>query len=157
MTAALERASSQRDSDRAEGAGYRLQMTLIDLIDLTLQIQHLRWNLFDEPELRRELGNLDALVRAGSDEVARRLRALGVAPDGTIGAVYQDLVFEPLPSGPFDEQSATKAFVPRLGQMGHRLTDSIAVITDLDPESADLLRRIADGIEAWSNQLSTEN
>jgi starvation-inducible DNA-binding protein len=152
MTAALERASEHRDSDRAEGAGYRLQMTLIDLIDLTLQLQHLRWNLFDEPELRDQLDDLDALVREGSDEVARRLWELGVAPDGTIGAVYQDLLFEPLASGPFNAQSATTAFVPRLSQMDQRLRGSIAVITDLDPKSAGLLLTIADDLAAWSHQ-----
>ena len=155
MTAALERASDRRDSDRAEGAGYRLQMTLIDLMDLTLQIQHLRWNLLDEPGLRDQLDGLDALVRSGSDAVAERLRRLGVAPDGTIDAVYQDLLFEPLPAGPFDAQSAPKVFAPRLDQLDHRLRGSIAIINELDPGSADILEAIADDISGWTRRLPT--
>jgi len=153
MNAALERETAERTAERVEGSGYRLQMTLIDLIDLALQIQHLRWNLFDEPELRSQLDELDELVRAGSDAVARRLRQLGIAPDGTVAAVYQDLLFEPLPSGPFSAQSATEAFAPRLDQMDHRLRGSITIIDELDPESAVILETIADEVSAWTRHL----
>jgi DNA-binding ferritin-like protein len=157
MNAALEKQRAERVAERIEGGGYRLQMALIDLIDLALQIQHLRWNLFDEPELRNQLDRLDALVRTGADAVARRLRQLGVAPDGTVAAVYQDLLFEPLPSGPFDAQSATTAFAPRLSQLDHRLRGSIAIIDDLDPQSANLLETIADDVSAWTRHLPTDS
>ena len=156
MNAALERETAERAADRIEGSGYRLQMTLIDLIDLALQIQHLRWNLFDEPELRSQLDDLNDLVRTGSDAVARRLTQLGVAPDGTVAAVYQDLLFEPLPSGPFSAQSATEAFAPRLDQMENRLRGSITIIDDLDPQSADVLRTIADEASAWTRHIQTD-
>ena len=156
MNAALERESADPVAERIEGSGYRLQMTLIDLIDFALQIQHLRWNLFDEPELRSQLDDLGALVRAGSDSVAQRLRDLGLAPDGTVAAVYQDLLFEPLPSGPFDAQSATTVFAPRLDQMDNRLRGSITIIDDLDPESADVLETIADEVSAWTRHLPAD-
>ena len=155
MNLALERESADRAADRIEGGGYRLQMTLIDLIDLALQIQHLRWNLVDEPTLRGQLDDLDGLVRTGSDAVAERLRQLGVAPDGTVAAVYQDLLFEPLPPGPFDARSATRAFAPRLDQMDDRLRGSIAIIDELDAESADVLETIADDVSAWTRHLTT--
>jgi starvation-inducible DNA-binding protein len=155
MNASLDEGTFERAADRAIGAGYRLQMTLIDLIDLTLQIQHLRWNLFDEPELRTQLTDLDALVRAGSEAVAQRLSDLGVAPDGTVGAVYRDLLFEPLPSGPFDAQSAANAFAPRLSQLDHRLEGSVAILADLDSVSVDIITTIANDVAAWSLHLST--
>jgi starvation-inducible DNA-binding protein len=157
MNAALDKGSFERAADRVKGAGYRLQMTLIDLIDLTLQIQHLRWNLFDESELRTQLTDLDVLVRAGSDAVAQRLSDLGVAPDGTVAAVYQDLLFEPLPSGPFDAQSAAKAFAPRLSQLNHRLEGSVAILADLETVSADILTAIANDVAAWSQQLHPQS
>ena len=157
MNASLDEGAFERTADRAIGAGYRLQMTLIDLIDLTLQIQHLRWNLFDEPELRTQLTDLDALVRAGSEAVAQRLSDLGVAPDGTVGAVYRDLLFEPLPSGPFDAQSAANAFGPRLSQLDHRLEGSVPILVDLDSVSADILTTIANDVAAWSLQLNPQN
>jgi DNA-binding ferritin-like protein len=153
MNAALREQRADHAAERVESGGYRLQMALIDLIDLTLQIQHLRWNLFDEPELRDQLDSLDALVRTGSDAVARRLNQLGIAPDGTVAAVYQDLLFEPLPSGPFDVQRATKAFAPRLDQLDHRLRGSVTIIDTLDPESAALLETIANEVSAWSRHL----
>ena len=156
MNDALEREGAGRVAERIEGAGYRLQMTLIDLIDLTLQIQHLRWNLVGEPELRSQLNALDILVRASSDAVAQRLTQIGVAPDGTVAAVYQDLLFDPLPIGPFDAPRATKAFAPRLEQMDHRLRGSITIIDDLDAESASLLESIADDIAAWTRHLKAD-
>jgi starvation-inducible DNA-binding protein len=155
MNVALENEGAQGAEYRAEGAGYRLQMALIDLIDLALQIQHLRWNLVDEPTLRSQLDDLDCLVRAGSDAVADRLRQVGVAPDGTVAAVYQDLLFEPLPAGPFDAHSASSAFAPRLNQMDSRLRGSITIVDSLDPQSAALLETITNDISAWTRQLPT--
>src|SRR5665811_1362371 len=71
---------NREGAETTEVSGYRLQLTLVDLIDLALQIQHVRWNLFGEPALRTRLDDFDGLVRAGADTVAGGLRELGVPP-----------------------------------------------------------------------------
>ncbi|MBT8203023.1 MAG: hypothetical protein HKN74_01650 [Acidimicrobiia bacterium] len=131
--------------------GYRLQLTLVDLIDLTLQTQHLRWNLpDDETALRSQLDDFDALVRAGSDTVAARLRELGVAPDGRIGTASLDLLFEPLPTGPLEAAAAVAAFTHRLTQFGDRLRESLDVVIGADPESAPVLEALDAEIVEWA-------
>lgn len=149
-------------SDAPHGAsateigGYRLQLTLVDLIDLTLQTQHLRWNLVDEERLRAKLDDFDALVRAGSDTVARRLRELGVAPDGRIGTAYQDLLFEPLPLGPLDAGTAVSAFSHRLTQFGYRVGETLQILeeSEADPESARILNALNEEIAGWAQEFT---
>ncbi|HZJ48683.1 MAG TPA: hypothetical protein VFD97_06590 [Acidimicrobiia bacterium] len=153
---AVTLSGSPEGASTTEIGGYRLQLTLVDLIDLTLQIQHLRWNLVDEEILRTKLDHFDALVRAGSDTVAGRLRELGVAPDGRIGTAYQDLLFEPLPSGPLDARSAVTAFSSRLTQFGYRVGESLQILeeSDPDPESARILEALNEEIVGWAEEFT---
>jgi starvation-inducible DNA-binding protein len=144
VTDGLDRASV------TEMAGYRLQLTLVDLIDLTLQAQHVRWNLTGADDLRSKLDAFDALSRAGADAVADRLRRLGVAPDGRIGTAYQDLLFEPLPDGPLEAGSAVAAFTHRLTQFGSRLVESLDILEPVDPESARILAALNQEIADWA-------
>lgn len=134
-----------------EIGGYRLQLTLVDLIDLALQAQHLRWNVPDDrSDLRRQMDNFDALLRAASDNVAARLREIGVAPDGRIGTAFWDLLFEPLPAGPLEASAAVTAFIHRLTQFGDRLRESLDVVTGADPDSAGVLEALQTEIVTWT-------
>jgi len=143
------------ESDSVEISGYRLQSTLADLADLTLQIQHLRWNLDDDDlALRSKLDDFDALVRASADAVASGLRALGVAPDGRVGTIYRDLLFDPLPPGPFSGPGAVGALARRLTQFGSRIRESIDVLTEADDESSRLLEAISVEFFAWAEKLN---
>lgn len=143
------------DDATIEIGGYRLQLTLIDLVDLTLQIQHLRWNLLDEESLRNQLDDFDALVRASSDTVADRLRELGVAPDGRISTAYMDQLFAPLPPGPLDAKTAITAFTHRLSQLGHRIRESMQILEGSDPKSEQTLRAINTEISQWTERFTT--
>ena len=147
---------SPEEASTTEIGGYRLQLTLVDLIDLTLQIQHLRWNLVDEETLRAKLDDFDALVRAGSDTVAGRLRELGVAPDGRISTAYQDLLFEPLPLGPLDAGSAVSAFSHRLTQFGYRVGETLQILeeSDPDPESARIVEALNEEVAEWAEEFT---
>ncbi len=131
-----------------------LQRVLGDLVDLTLQIQHVRWNIDDDAEtLREQLDDFDALVRAGCDAIAARMRNLGVTPDGRINTVYQDLTYEPLDPGPYDKSTALKAFTSRLARMAKRMRQAIDTADDTDPESAVVLRSLSDELLTWTNSF----
>ena len=143
------------DDSTIEIGGYRLQLTLVDLVDLTLQIQHLRWNLIDEESLRSQLDDFDALVRASSDTVATRLRELGLAPDGRISTAYLDQLFVPLPPGPIDAETAVTAFTHRLSQLGSRIRESMQVLERHDPESEQTLRVINAEISQWTERFTS--
>ncbi len=149
-------AGSNGSDDRAAAAGdgHGLQRVLGDLVDLTLQIQHLRWNVDDDAEtLREQLDDFDALVRAGCDAIAARMRTLGVAPDGRLNTVYQDLNYEPLGPGPYDKPTAIKAFTSRLARMAKRMHQVIDAADDTDPESAVVLRSLSDELLTWTNSF----
>jgi len=68
--------ASYEAAQRTVPAGYRLQLTLTDLADLALQIQHIRWNLSGAPFLKYRLDDLEALCRASADAVAARMAEL---------------------------------------------------------------------------------
>lgn len=157
LTAMGERNMSDlsRYAAAIEIGGYRMQLTLIDLVDLTLQVQHLRWNLVEEEALRTQLDDFDALVRAGSDTVAERLRELGVAPDGRIAAAYLDQLFEPLPAGPIDAKSAVTALSHRLSQLGGRIRESLESLGEADPDSAQILQTLTAEISQWIERFKT--
>lgn len=135
--------------------GYRLQTALSDVTDLTLQIQHLRWNLpQNEDALRADLDDFDALVRAGADSIARRMRELGVPPDGRVNTIYHDLTYEPLAAGPFDAATAIRTFSRRLTQLVHRLAESLAVLSEPDAESHKVLQTLSEEIHRWSEDFT---
>jgi len=144
------------DQSTVQIGGYRLQMALSDVTDLTLQIQHLRWNLPERDDvLRADLDDFDALVRAGADAIAQRMRELGVAPDGRISTVYHDLTYEALSAGPFDSAAAIEAFSRRLVQLVHRLGESAAVLESPDPESHKVLNTLSAEIYRWSEDFTS--
>lgn len=130
-------------------AGYRLQLTLIDLADLAIQVQHVRWNLAGGPTARSQFDDFEALCRAGADAIAQRMRQIGVAPDGRVGTSYHDLLFDQLPAGPIDVDTATAGLVRRVAQMGDRIRQSRSILDEADPESANVLRAVSDEIAAW--------
>lgn len=133
---------------------HRLQMVLNDLVDLTIQIQHVRWNIDDTADaLRSQLDDFDALVRAGSDAVAARLRALGIAPDGRIDTLYRNLAYPPLSAGPYDTAAAIKSFSSRLARMASRIREAIETTTETDPDSAAVLRSLADELLTWTTNF----
>jgi len=148
------------ETDREEDArvqigGYRLQTALSDVTDLTLQIQHLRWNLPQrEDELRANLDDFDALVRAGADSIAQRMRDLGVPPDGRVNTIYHDLNYESLAAGPFDAATAIKAFSRRLTQLRNRLAESVSVLAEPDAESRKVLQTLSEEIHRWSEEFT---
>jgi DNA-binding ferritin-like protein len=137
-----------------EIGGYRLQALLVDLVDLTLQLQHVRWNLpIDAQDLRVKLDDFDALTRASADTVAQRMREMGVAADGRINTLYHDMLFDRLSSGPFDPQSAVGILSTHLAQLAGRLRESAEVLQEPDPASYKVVTAVSDELLAWSERF----
>ena len=70
--------------DATQKSATELQAVLVDLIDLSLQGKQAHWNVVG-PQFRTLHLELDEVVedaRKWADDVAERLRALGVAADG---------------------------------------------------------------------------
>ena len=68
----------------SDSVGSALQSVLVDLIDISLQGKQAHWNI-QGPRFRSLHLQLDEIVsfaRTASDDVAERLSAINVAPDG---------------------------------------------------------------------------
>lgn len=152
VSVAAAAASTVRSSGvEAEIGGYRLQALLVDLVDLTLQLQHVRWNLpIEAQDLRVQFDDLDALTRASADTVAQRMREIGVAPDGRINTLYHDLLFDRMSSGPFEPKSAVHLLSTHLAQLAGRLRESAEVLQEPDPASYKVVTAVSDELLAWS-------
>jgi starvation-inducible DNA-binding protein len=130
-----------------------LQDTLVELIDLALQGKQAHWTVTG-PQFKPLHEHLDALVddaRTWYDDVAERLAALDVAPDGRTATVAAHSPLAGLPAGWQAGSEVIAAFTERLTDLGIRLRDRVTMLADDDPVSQDLLIGIAHGVDkhAW--------
>ena len=133
-------------SDKVTGV---LQQRLVDLIDLALQLKQAHWcvvgNNFRAVHL--QLDEIIEDVRGGSDEVAERISALGVAPDGRSQRVAKATNLSEISAG-FESTSDTISVVAdRLQTTIEGLRDSIEKLDDPDLVSQDMLIAISGSLE----------
>ena len=74
------------------GVAYRLQHSLVELIDLDLQARQAHWNVVgpNVRSLRDQFDEISVLARLQADALAERLAALQVSPDGTHHPLRKD-------------------------------------------------------------------
>lgn len=130
-----------------------LQQLLVDLNDLALQGKQAHWNVVG-PNFRDLHLQLDEIVDAArgfSDEVAERMRAVYVVPDGTSARIAAQSSLPAFPRGEVLTGEAIDAIVASLYAVAgtaRRIHDDIDAA---DPTTADLLHTILERLEqlAW--------
>lgn len=138
-----------------------LQQALVDLVDLALQGKQAHWNLHG-PHFRSvhlQLDEIIAEVRAGSDEVAERLVAIGGTPDARAATVAEGSGLPQLDGGPLATDKVIRMFEERLQGVADRIKERLDELDETDHLSADLLIGIARGLEkqAWMLRASTSD
>ena len=130
-----------------------LQDSLVELIDLALQAKQYHWTVVG-PQFRPvhlQLDEITDAVRLWYDEVAERLAALDVPPDGRASAVVAKTpLADPGPG--WQKDSATIAGMgARLDQIAASLRKRAAAVGDDDLISQGLLLEVGAGLEkqAW--------
>jgi starvation-inducible DNA-binding protein len=126
-----------------------LQATLVELIDLAIQGKQAHWTVTG-PLFKPLHEHLDALVddaRGWYDDVAERLAAIEVAPDGRLETVAAAAPLEPMPAGWQVDAEVVRRFVARLDEVADRFHARIEELAELDPISQDLLIGIGHSIE----------
>jgi starvation-inducible DNA-binding protein len=136
-----------------------LQETLVELIDLALQGKQAHWAVTG-PLFKPLHEHLDALVddaRAWYDDVAERMAAIEVAPDGRAATIAATTPLDGLPDGWLADTDVVHRFVGRLDDISARLRSRIDELADLDPISQDLLIGIGHGVEKhrWMLRVQT--
>jgi len=126
-----------------------LQDTLTELIDLSLQAKQAHWNVTGPNfrPLHEMLDDFVAQYRDWYDEVAERLAAIGVAPDGRTATVAAASSLEALPAGPLEDRVLVHLIEERLEAVTGRVRDRMLEIGEDDLVSQDLLIGIVHGLE----------
>jgi starvation-inducible DNA-binding protein len=130
-----------------------LQAALVELIDLSLQGKQAHWAVTG-PMFKPVHEHLDAIVddlRTAYDDVAERMAALEVAPDGRLATIIATTPVEPLPAGWQVDADVVARMLGRLEALSGRLGAWIDELADLDPVSQDMLIGLRHGIDkhAW--------
>jgi starvation-inducible DNA-binding protein len=140
-------------SSRSQTVANDLQATVVEMIELALQGKQAHWNVVG-PHFRSAHLELDEIVetaRWAADEVAERMAAIGVAPDGRSATVSEARALEPLDAGTIPTEHAIEHVGGLLEEVSRRLHERIARVGDEDPISEGILIAAGERIEkhAW--------
>ncbi len=130
-----------------------LQESLVELIDLALQAKQYHWNVVG-PHFRAvhlQLDEITDAVRINYDDVAERLAALGVAPDGRTSTVAGSTPLPEAGGGWQRDVDTAEAMAERLGLVAARLRERAAAVGDSDLITQGIFLEIGAGLEkqAW--------
>jgi starvation-inducible DNA-binding protein len=126
-----------------------LQTVLVDLIDLSLQGKQAHWNVVG-PHFRTLHLELDEVIedaRKWSDEIAERLRALGVAADGRASVIAKHSGLDSLPEGILADKEVLIRFTEQLATAAARVRAGIDRLDGVDKASEDILIEVVEGLE----------
>ena len=129
------------------GRAAELQRELRDLLCLAVVGDHVRWVLIDDDgELAEWLAEAVPEWRGLADQVAARLVALGVPPDGRVRSLAEDIPLNWVPAGWLDREQAERLLADRLHVVSAwaRLRCAQAA----DGETARLLEAVTAGLES---------
>lgn len=118
--------------------------TLVELIDLSLQVKQAHWNVTG-PRFRALHLQLDDVVRQTrefGDLVAERIVILGQPADGLAGHVAHQSKVDPFPGDFVPDEQVVKLMVERLAEFCSRVRGRVSATEARDPVTADLLVQI---------------
>ncbi|TQL66271.1 starvation-inducible DNA-binding protein [Nocardioides albertanoniae] len=135
------------------------QRVLVDLTELSLQGKQLHWNVVGKNfrDMHLVLDEVVDAARAFTDEVAERMRALYIVPDGRTATVSEDTTLAPLPSTEVDTATCVDLVVAALYATSKTARDIHDDIDAEDPTTADLLHSIIDRLEQLAWMIDAEN
>jgi starvation-inducible DNA-binding protein len=130
-------------------AGHLLQLTLVELVALSLIGKQLHWNITG-PGFRDFHLHLDELVdewRELSDVVAERAVAIGVSPDGRAPAVVEQSGLDPVDAGAIRVHDAVRELAERVAVVDERARERSARLGEIDLASQDVLIEVTRALE----------
>jgi starvation-inducible DNA-binding protein len=130
-------------------AGNLLQLTLVELIALSLIGKQLHWNVAG-PGFRDLHLQLDELVdewKELSDVVAERAVAIGFPPDGRAPTVVERSGLEPVEPGPMRVPDAIRQLTRRVAEVDERVRERCERLGEIDLVSQDVLIEVTRALE----------
>ncbi len=136
-----------------------LQALHVDLIDLHLQGKQAHWNVVGKNfrDLHLQLDEVVDAARAFSDQVAERMRALYITPDGRAATVAAQTSLAPFPADEVDTGETVDLITAALyaaAGTARRIHDEV---DEEDPTTADILHAILERLEQLAWMIDAEN
>jgi starvation-inducible DNA-binding protein len=135
-----------------------LQAVLVDLIELGIQGKQAHWNVVGTNfrDMHLQLDEIIEVARALSDEVAERMRALEVLPDGRSETVTKTTTLPKFPADQVDTSQVTDLIVERLNAVAETCRRVHDPVDEADPTTADILHVVIEKIEQYAWMVSAE-
>jgi starvation-inducible DNA-binding protein len=135
-----------------------LQAVLVDLIELGIQGKQAHWNVVGTNfrDMHLQLDEIIAVARTLSDEVAERMRALEVLPDGRSETVAKTASLPKFPADQVDTGMVVDLMVERLDAVAETCRRVHDPVDEADPTTADILHTIIQQIEQYAWMVSAE-
>lgn len=134
MATPPERPNPPFPDDIAGEIGKQLQLTLVELIALSLAGKQLHWNVYGRGSLSAHR-HLDEVVdewRELEDAVAERAAAIGNPPEGSASAVVELADLRPVDLGFTEVGSAIERLCGQLWEVALRVRQRAELLGDLD-------------------------
>jgi len=136
-----------------------MQKVLADLIELHLQGKQAHWNLLGSNfrDLHLQLDEIVDAAREFSDEVAERMRAVYLIPDGRSSTVTRETSLPEFPEGPVETTAVVDLIVDRMYAVTGTMRTVHDDVDDEDPTTADVLHSILERLEQLAWMTGAEN
>jgi starvation-inducible DNA-binding protein len=142
-----------------EALADRLQRVHVELIDLHLQGKQAHWNVVGKNfrDLHLQLDEIIDASREFSDDLAERMRALYITPDGRPGPVAEQSSLPEFPAGEVDTAETIDLITERLYGVCRTIREVHDEVDDADPTTADLFHGFLEKLEQYAWMVSAEN
>jgi starvation-inducible DNA-binding protein len=152
MSSQPDRSNPPLPDETAGEIGKQLQLTLVELIALSLAGKQLQWTAYGREfvSLHRHLGQVVDEWRELEDVVASRAAAIGIALDGTAAAVIELDDHRPLEPGFTETGGAIERLCSQLWDVALRVRQRGELLGALDAVSQHVLLGVQGKLE---NQL----
>nr|MBP1191232.1 starvation-inducible DNA-binding protein [Frigoribacterium sp. PvP032] len=136
-----------------------MQKVLVDLIELHLQGKQAHWNLLGSNfrDLHLQLDEIVDAAREFSDEIAERMRAVYLVPDGRSNTVANETSLVQFPAGPVETTAVVDLIVDRMYAVVDTMRTVHDDVDDEDPTTADVLHSILERLEQLAWMTGAEN
>ena len=136
-----------------------MQKVLVDLIELHLQGKQAHWNLLGSNfrDLHLQLDEIVDAAREFSDEIAERMRAVYLVPDGRSNTVANETSLVQFPAGPVETTAVVDLIVDRMYAVVDTMRTVHDDVDDEDPTTADVLHSILERLEQLAWMTDAEN
>ncbi|HEX5013853.1 MAG TPA: DNA starvation/stationary phase protection protein [Candidatus Limnocylindrales bacterium] len=142
------------------GVAFRLQHSLVELIDLGLHAKQAHWNVVGPNfrSLHAQFDEITDMARLKADAIAERLAALQVSPDGTLAAVSES-PFEPFPVGWLSGPTAVKEVLARIDHVSQANLIRIKEIRGIDHVAETILIDLVGELDkaAWMLRVQEDD